>query len=324
MSDAHALLQAVWDTGEQTPLLALADLLDERGDHDAAGLIRLTVADATTARQSADRTRRLKQLRDNAWKRARTAPWPDMAVQPDTSASGFSRRPDPSSPTRETIVVRPERRIVHWLRVDLDGSDEVIRSGAGLELLRRELPPATLEFVRRGSDTRLHTSRRGADATAPWDVTMIGPDDISPGFRALLDRAGWHPGRRVGTDEWVSRLRAEGFTVNASAIAVLETFGGLSVRLPAAGISPYDHELQFEPVLAATGDRDRTEEWEAALGIRLFPLGQEVRTGSVVWAGDDGRLYIGREFGLYLLGETFRAAMDQLAVPATPLVQIAE
>jgi hypothetical protein len=159
---------------------------------------------------------------------------------------------------------------------------------------------------------------------APWDVPMIGPDDISPGFRALLDRAGWHPGRRVGTDEWVSRLREEGFTVNASAIDVLETFGGLSVRLPAAGISPYDHELQFEPVLAATGDRDRTEEWEAALGIRLFPLGQEVRTGSVVWAGDDGRLYIGREFGLYLLGETVSAAMDRLAFPATPLIQIAE
>ena len=43
-----------------------------------------------------------------------------------------------------------------------------------------------------------------------------------------------------------------------------------------------------------------------------------------MWAADDGRVYIGREFGLYLLGETFRAAMDQLAFPATPLIQIAE
>jgi uncharacterized protein (TIGR02996 family) len=152
MTDAHALLQAVWETGERTPLLALADLLDERGDHAAAALIRLTVADATTARHSGDRTRQLKQLRDDAWKRAKAAPWPDMAVRPDNSASGFSRRPDLSSPTRETIVVRPERRIVHWLRVELDGSEEVVRSRAGLELLRRELPPATIEFVRRGSD----------------------------------------------------------------------------------------------------------------------------------------------------------------------------
>lgn len=152
MSDAHALLQAVWGAGELTPLLALADLLDERGEHDDAELIRLTVADATTARQSADRTRRLKQLRDKAWKRARATPWADVAVQPDTSASGFSRRPDPSSSLRETIVVRPERRTVHWLRADLDGGEEVIRSRAGVELLRRELPPATLEFVQRGSD----------------------------------------------------------------------------------------------------------------------------------------------------------------------------
>ena len=128
MSDAHSLLAAAWQTGDTTPLLALADLLDEQTDHDTAELIRLTAAAAVTARHSPDRTRRLKQLRDAAWKRARTTAWPDMAVQPDTSAAGFSRRPDPSSPARETIVVRPDRQTIHRLTAELDGGDEVIRS----------------------------------------------------------------------------------------------------------------------------------------------------------------------------------------------------
>jgi hypothetical protein len=152
MSDSHALLAAAWTTGDTTPLLLLTDLLDERTDHDTAELIRLTAAEAVTARHSPDRTRRLKQLRDAAWKRARTTAWPDMAVQPDTSAAGFSRRPDPSSPARETIVVRPARQTIHRLAVELDEGDEVIRFHTGVELLRRVLPPATAEFIRSGRD----------------------------------------------------------------------------------------------------------------------------------------------------------------------------
>jgi uncharacterized protein (TIGR02996 family) len=152
MSDAHSLLAACWTTGDTTPLLVLADLLDERADHDTAELIRLTAADARTARHSPDRGRRLKQLRDGAWQRVRATAWPDMAVQPDTGTAGFSRRPDASSPARESIAVRPERGTIHRLRVDLEGGDEVVRSHAGEELLRRELPPHAAAFLGRGGD----------------------------------------------------------------------------------------------------------------------------------------------------------------------------
>jgi uncharacterized protein (TIGR02996 family) len=152
MSDSHSLLAAAWQTGDTTPLLVLADLLDEHADHDAAELIRLTAADARTARHSPDRGRRLKQLRDGAWQRIRETDWPDMAVQPDTGTAGFSRRPDSSSPARESIAVRPERGTIHRLRVDLEGGDEVIRSHAGEEVLRRELPPHAAAFLGRGGD----------------------------------------------------------------------------------------------------------------------------------------------------------------------------
>lgn len=152
MSDAHALLQAAWETGDLLPLLALADLLDESDGHDTADLIRLTAAEASTARHSADRARRLKRLRGEAWKSVTSTSWPEVAVQPDTSAAGFSRRADPLYPIRETIVVRPEWRTIHWLRGALNGTDEVISSRTGLELLRRESPPATIDFIRRRWD----------------------------------------------------------------------------------------------------------------------------------------------------------------------------
>jgi hypothetical protein len=153
---------------------------------------------------------------------------------------------------------------------------------------------------------------------------MIDPDGVGPEAGDLLWRAGWRPDRRVETIAWVGRLMEEGFLPNPLADSILESLGGLSVPIPAAGINPYDHELRFEPVRAATGDRDRAEAWETALGIHLFPLGEEIRTGNVMWIGDDGKIYYGREFGLYLIGESFREAMDRLVFMTSPLVLVAD
>jgi uncharacterized protein (TIGR02996 family) len=98
MSDAHSLLAACWTTGDTTPLLVLADLLDEQADHDTAELIRLITADSRTARSDRTRDRRLRQLRDQVWKRIKQTAWPDRSVQGDGGAASFSRRPDPAGP----------------------------------------------------------------------------------------------------------------------------------------------------------------------------------------------------------------------------------
>jgi hypothetical protein len=37
----------------------------------------------------------------------------------------------------------------------------------------------------------------------------------------------------------------------------------LVINLPVAGVSPYDHELRFDPYRAAAGELDRVEEWKA-------------------------------------------------------------
>jgi hypothetical protein len=135
-----------------TVLLVFADWLEERGRGDAAEMLRLVVAEAGTARHSKERTARLSQLRNDLWKMIELTSWPDMAVQGDMGTVAFSRRPDPARPAREHIVVRPDRRTIHWLRADVDSGGEVICTRDGLELLRRPLPEETLEFIRNRRD----------------------------------------------------------------------------------------------------------------------------------------------------------------------------
>lgn len=153
MSDAHAILAAAWDAGEDAlPLLVLADLFDEVDQPDAAEVLRLVAAEAGTSRHSGERAARLKQLREQAWQRVRLTSWPNMAVQGNAGAAAFSRRPDPARPDREHIVVRPDRCTLHRIRVELDGDDEVVCTRDGRELLRRRLPNETLAFIHERGD----------------------------------------------------------------------------------------------------------------------------------------------------------------------------
>ncbi len=150
MSNAHGLLQAAWEKADTLPLLVLADCLDEADEPDAAELIRLTVADATTARHSTERTRRLRHLRNNCWNQITKTEWSEMAVQPDTSSACFSRRVDIN--TREFVLVRPERGKLYWLRAGFESPHKVIRTRGGDELLRRVLPQPMADVFARGRD----------------------------------------------------------------------------------------------------------------------------------------------------------------------------
>jgi uncharacterized protein (TIGR02996 family) len=153
MDQPHAFLQAAWESDEEVGvLLVFADWLEERGD-PAAEVIRLVAAEAGTARHDRRRAARLRELRADVWKSVRRTSWPGMALQGDHEAVSFSRRLKAGgSVDREGIVVRPGRRTVRWLRVALDGDDEVIATRDGRELLRRPLPPEMLPYARAGGD----------------------------------------------------------------------------------------------------------------------------------------------------------------------------
>ena len=153
---------------------------------------------------------------------------------------------------------------------------------------------------------------------------MIEIGDISSEFASLLLNSGWTVDRRVDPTDVVTKLSAEGFSPNAHARKILESLGGLTVRIPAAGLSASASHIRFDPVYAATDEYFRAEHFQSQLAITLFPLGEEVTSGGILWAGSDGKYYLGREFGLYLMGDTFREAMDYMTSPQKIAARVAE
>ena len=140
----------------------------------------------------------------------------------------------------------------------------------------------------------------------------------------VLSAAGWTPARRVYPDRWVAPLVAEGYAASPAAVALLVSLGGLVVHLPAdPPRNPYPHDLVFDPVYAGTGERDRAEGWEAALGVGLFPVAH-VTQAWPVWVAASGAVFYGLEFGLYALGGSFPEALDRLLAADIGGVVIAE
>jgi hypothetical protein len=139
-------------------------------------------------------------------------------------------------------------------------------------------------------------------------------NEYSESFSDLLRTAGWTVERSVRVDHWLEQLTSEGFQVHEHAIAVLSNLGNLKVQLPVIpGTMPYAGEINFEPVLAGSGEFDRVQNWQPQLRCKLFPIGEESFSGNVIWLADDGEVFYGRGFGLYRLGTSLRKAMDTLA-----------
>ena len=66
---------------------------------------------------------------------------------------------------------------------------------------------------------------------------MVRYEDFSSHFLLRLRDAGWGPDRRTDLTDWLVELQAEGYEPNPLATSILESLGGLTVQLPAAGIA---------------------------------------------------------------------------------------
>ena len=292
MSDAHAILAAAWHSGDDTtPLLVLADLFDELAESAAAEVLRLVVAETGTSRHSSERAARLKQLREDAWRRVKSTNWPSMAIQGNAGAASFSRRPDRDRPDREHVVVRPDRRTLHHFRVELDGDDEVIRTASGQELLRRRLPVETLAFFARQGD--LH-----------WSAGFgIGPD-----YFPLPD--GWQ-GDPAATE--AEQLRQLETALTPAAIPIAELPGELvtfvawllcefvmdrSRRVRVGKVVPGAHIFLFRPADGGWRHAQSLESREAGRAVALLRQrfrrdlngGREVLAGLLIRVSDEGRV----------------------------------
>ncbi|MBF6426163.1 SUKH-3 domain-containing protein [Nocardia cyriacigeorgica] len=125
-----------------------------------------------------------------------------------------------------------------------------------------------------------------------------------------MARAGWTAGRVFDTRPWFAELEAEGYLVSAYADEILSSCGGLTIApIQVAGALYAGRRIEFDPLSAGDGMRERYAEIEIRLGQRVCPLadcGGEsallVLENDVVvedWSG-----------GVRMLGESLPEALD--------------
>ena len=94
-----------------------------------------------------------------------------------------------------------------------------------------------------------------------------------------LRRAGWHPGRQVGTAVWRSALDLD---MHPAAERFLAEFGGLVLDLYGPGRTAAKEPFELDPALCA-GEEGRFLDWSRLTGRSLYPLGEL----------DHGRFFLG-------------------------------
>jgi hypothetical protein len=131
--------------------------------------------------------------------------------------------------------------------------------------------------------------------------------------RSALEAAGWTPSRKVSTERWVCQLTSEGFTMLPEAIALLESFGGLTVRPLRTPAQVYTPEtIRFDPILSASGEWDRVDYWQEQLHTRLSPIADVA--GAMLLLAEDGRAFSSWGSLLWLDGSCFADAMENTLI----------
>lgn len=137
---------------------------------------------------------------------------------------------------------------------------------------------------------------------------------FSPGAEAVLRKAGWFPGRRVGPSGWIAQLEPEGFRSSPAAEAALTTLGGLVVTPPRRTDTPVAPErFEIDPA-HGSGEADRLPCWEAKIGGPVFPLGLAYAYHWLL-IGGNGRVFVGDDSeDVALVGASVHEAVDALTL----------
>jgi hypothetical protein len=133
---------------------------------------------------------------------------------------------------------------------------------------------------------------------------------LHPLTRKALVAAGWHPERKVPTEQWEAYLRDEGLHWLKSAEHFLSQFGGLTIK----PIRTSESKIAADPFLIDPMDDyarlDYVGLYEEILGQDLCLLGT-CTTEELVVMDEQGRIFDGHEAGfLVLLGETVQEALE--------------
>ncbi len=148
------------------------------------------------------------------------------------------------------------------------------------------------------------------------------PEDV----RAVLERAGWFPGRSIAAeiDRWAAEVTAHTSPAGnrhelfSAARAVLDEFGGLRIVQEGHGDALGRFPFAFYPAHNWLPDPDLYVEFGAQLGRRVFPLGVHDDGPSELAVDEDGRVFLLHWSDDLLEGDTIDAALTTLIRGAEP------
>lgn len=143
----------------------------------------------------------------------------------------------------------------------------------------------------------------------------------SPDAEAVLRNAGWFPDRSVDASEWVETLRREGNEVFTYAKIIMESFGELRLRHRGFG-GPARHDFEIIPH-SWYGEREHIALIEEIVGSKLCPVG-ETSGAAMLAVLEDGRVISELDGTVFLIGENWRAALDNRVLGRGEAVKLAE
>ncbi len=142
-----------------------------------------------------------------------------------------------------------------------------------------------------------------------------------------LGAAGWSPARDVDISRWDAWYEQEGYPRSDLASEILRSFGGLTVMAADHDRAEFGSgKIEFDPEVAATGERGRITVRGRKLGVELWPIGEWVEV-YILLIDAAGRVYAeapGHGFGVLLIGETFPDALTKLVSRIGKLTKVLE
>lgn len=137
-------------------------------------------------------------------------------------------------------------------------------------------------------------------------------DLLSDVTKNCLTAAGWTPSRKIAPCPWIRLLKGEGFRCFDQAEQIIVNMGGLVLRPEERNDRAFlPQPIRFDPLYIASGEYDRMAEFERLAGEGLFPLACAF-DHMMLLIGSSGRVHLGHMGELYLAGQSFEEALNNL------------
>lgn len=191
--------------------------------------------------------------------------------------------------------------------------------------------PISIANVRKASDVSgVHgTYKAPCDVCQPL-IDFFGIEDIHQEVNMnsefldeyvlkVLKKSGWSDDRKQDITSCVEILSEEGYIINDYAESVLKELGGLQIRT-SGNENHLGVTLHFNPVVAASGEYDRMEIFNAASNEELFPIGECYDW--VIYVSESKKIYLGDWMSLSIAGNSIEEFFNNIFNPKFQLKEI--